>query len=47
VEALARGHLAVTVGGPNGRAPPTDIFRSLDSAAPTSGDQDVVVPEAK
>jgi hypothetical protein len=45
VAALARGHLAVTVGGPNGRAP--DIFRSLDSAAPTSGDQDVVVPEAK
>jgi hypothetical protein len=41
-----RGHPVVTTGGPDGRAPPVDIFRSLDSAAPATGDEDVAIPRS-
>jgi hypothetical protein len=35
------------MGGPDGHAPPVDIFRPPDLATPVAGDQDVVVPDAK
>jgi hypothetical protein len=45
--AHAQGRPVVTARGHDRGAPPTDIFQSSDLAALTTGDQDVVVSEAK